>query len=335
MKDSYNLQFEKLCSIIGLGEMCVIPKALSGGLLHKMFAVETNCGEYAIKALNPVIMKRAKAMMNIVDSENIADIAAKSITAIPANKYNGRAVQDVDGQYYLIYDYIEGISLKYSEIIPAHCTKMGQLLAELHNIDFSSLGLVDDYSSIETLVEWNVYLNQGIETAAPWVDILRENVDKLNRWNRQVIDSTKRLSSGTVISHGDLEPKNVIWNSSMPYVIDWEAAGFIHPAFDLVETAMYWANEGQEIINKQKFVAFINAYNTHKGKNPIRKSDLEYALQKSFSGKLHWLEYSLKRSLRIECTDEADQQIGTKHVLGTIASLNKHAGMLEIIKGWL
>lgn len=36
----YNLQFEKLCNILQLGEIVDMPKAISGGLLHKMHAVK-------------------------------------------------------------------------------------------------------------------------------------------------------------------------------------------------------------------------------------------------------------------------------------------------------
>ncbi|MGM1049833.1 MAG: hypothetical protein ACQEXX_27380 [Bacillota bacterium] len=37
---------------------------------------------------------------------------------------------------------------------------------------------------------------------------------------------------------------------------------------------------------------------------------------------LGWLEYSLKRSLWIECTEEHEQQMGTEQVTETINTLN-------------
>ncbi len=52
----YNLQFEKLCDMLELGEIVGVPKAISGGLLHRMYSVETTQGKYAVKALNPQIM---------------------------------------------------------------------------------------------------------------------------------------------------------------------------------------------------------------------------------------------------------------------------------------
>ncbi len=43
----YNLQFERLCHNLGLGELVSVPRAISGGLLHKMYAIETTQGKYA------------------------------------------------------------------------------------------------------------------------------------------------------------------------------------------------------------------------------------------------------------------------------------------------
>jgi hypothetical protein len=41
-------------------------------------------------------------------------------------------------------------------------------------------------------------------------------------------------------------------------------------------------------------------------------------LNSGYSAKLGWLEYSLKRSLGIECNDPADQKLGTGQVGPTI-----------------
>ena len=84
----YNLQFEKLCNILKLGEIIGKPKAITGGLLHRMYAIETTQGKYAIKALNPQIMSRSVAMQNFINSERIANFALNTISAIPAKNFN-------------------------------------------------------------------------------------------------------------------------------------------------------------------------------------------------------------------------------------------------------
>ncbi len=46
----YNLQFKKLCNTLKLGEIVGKPKAISGGFLHRMYAVETTKGKYFRKS---------------------------------------------------------------------------------------------------------------------------------------------------------------------------------------------------------------------------------------------------------------------------------------------
>ena len=331
-KTQYNLQFEKLSNALQLGDLVGPPEALSGGLLNKMFAVQTTQNKYAVKAINPQIMLRPEAMQNYINSERIANITAKSIPAVPAKIFNGKSMQEIDGQFYLVFDWIDGKSLKQNEIEIEQCEKIGAILANIHKADFSELGLVDDYSSEEKLTDWNFYLQKGDKGKAIWAGLLRENIDNLYDWNNKLIASAKLLATNTVISHGDLDPKNIMWNNDNPFIIDWEAAGFINPMHDLLETAIYWSKDEAENIDKAKFMAFINAY---KNKYDTLKADWKAVLKKGFSGKLGWLEYSLKRSLCIECTDEAEQQMGTEHVIGTINALRQYSNTITVIEEWL
>jgi hypothetical protein len=50
---------------------------------------------------------------------------------------------------------------------------------------------------------------------------------------------------------------------------------------------------------------------------------------------LGWLEYNLKRSVWLECTDEQEQQMGTDQVTATINALARYADRISEIKQWL
>ncbi len=43
-----------------------------------------------------------------------------------------------------------------------------------------------------------------------------------------------------MISHTDLDRKNVIWQKNVPFIIDWEASGYINPTIELIQVA--WVN---------------------------------------------------------------------------------------------
>ena len=59
---------KKFCEEHNLGSLISISQ-LTGGLMHKMFKVETDKGIYAIKVLNPEVMSREEAYNNFVISE--------------------------------------------------------------------------------------------------------------------------------------------------------------------------------------------------------------------------------------------------------------------------
>lgn len=140
------------------------------------------------------------------------------------------------------------------------------------------------------------------------------------------------LATENVISHGDLEPKNVMWYQENLKIIDWESAGNLNPMHDLIETAIYWSVNDSGSIVKEKFLAFISGYQKRVG---ILQADWKMILEQGYLSKLSWLEYSLKRSLWIECTDEKEQQMGTSQVLGTIKSIRQYEDMISELEIWL
>jgi len=72
LTEKHTTLFEKISIQLELGLILTEPTALSGGLLHQMFQLQTTSGTYAIKLLNPSILSRPKARQNFIDSERIA-----------------------------------------------------------------------------------------------------------------------------------------------------------------------------------------------------------------------------------------------------------------------
>jgi thiamine kinase-like enzyme len=328
----YNLQFENLCNILKLGNLIEEPKAVSGGLLHRMYAVKTTKGKYAIKALNPQIILRSEAMSDYIKSEQIANIVSKNLPALPAKIFNDTSIQKLDNQFYLVFDWAEGRALKPDEINIKHCRKIGALLADIHRTDFSEIEIANGYSDNPQVINWDYYLHKGEDNNAVWTTLLFNVIDKLYYCSEQANKASELLASDMVISHRDLDPKNVMWNNDSPLLIDWESAGYINPAQDLTETAIYWAENEVGNIDKERFLAFVDGY---KSRYRVPNADWSLVLSKGFLGKLGWLEYSLKRSLWIECTDGAEQQMGTEQVTGTIEALARYAGMKDELEKWL
>jgi aminoglycoside phosphotransferase (APT) family kinase protein len=327
-KDNLSIFFDTL----GLGSLKRPPETVTGGLLHKMYKVTTDKGSYAVKALNPKIMLRPKAIKDIVEAEHIAAALSNNIPAISALFINESYVQKSNGQYYLIYPWVEGRSVKPGEINVSHSMKIGKILAEIHKADLTSLYITREEEKMLNIVDWDDYLQAGNRRCAAWTTRMTEKRDELYDINDKANTAERCLNSNFIVSHRDLDFKNVLWQGENPLIIDWESASYINPMKDLLETALYWSEDSSGHVEKEKFKAFIDAYNQ---KATIPATDWDAVLYSNLTGKLHWLEYNLKRSLGIEASDEAEQNLGTEQVELTINAIETYLAQLPELKSWL
>ena len=67
---------------------------VSGGLMHRMYRVETDGGKYAVKHLNPIIMKRPDALANYAKAEKLEEtLAARKAELEKLKKEQGDVIE--------------------------------------------------------------------------------------------------------------------------------------------------------------------------------------------------------------------------------------------------
>lgn len=111
------------------------PRPLSGGFLHRMFALETRQGRFAVKLLSPAIMRRPDALDRYRRAEALeARLEEAGLPILPALRVKDSKLQEVDGQYFYLFDYFDGHSLQPGELIPARTEAIGRTLATLHTV---------------------------------------------------------------------------------------------------------------------------------------------------------------------------------------------------------
>jgi len=331
---SYNLKFEALCEQLSLGNLKNEPKRIFGGLLHTMYQLQTEKGEYAVKALNPQIMKRKPAMGNYVFSEKAVRIVADSgINALPSIDVKGNTIHEVDGQYYLAFPWFDGKSLEADCVDVEKCKIIGRVLADIHNLDFSSIQEVHEENTVETAIDWNMYIEEAKAQNSIWINDFLEDVEQLYQIEKRANSAAEKNSKNVVVSHRDMDQKNVLWDANGdPMIIDWECAGNVNPAMELMEVALAWASEKGGAYNKEAFRAVIDSYIENGGTINEEVEDILYWV---FKGKLGWLEYSIKRSLRIECGSDEEQELGTSEVVGTIQLIRDYLKQIPVLLEWI
>ncbi len=325
-----------LCKKTGLGNLQEEPVMVTGGLLHEMYCVVTESGRYAIKALNPDIMKRPDALQNMINGELVSNAFKKTVPVVAAKSFGGEYVILCEGAYYMVFDWLEGRSVFGQDIAVSHCAKIGEILGRMHAADMCIPGMENE-ESVREVYAWDAYLKEagGRKDEVQknnWQKLVKDNLAQIKQWDKRAVSGLQALSVHQVISHRDLDPKNVMWQQNRPYVIDWEAAGYVNPYQEMVEVLNYWTVDGAGNYDKDKFDALIGAFADFVD---ISEVHWETVLYGSMDGMLGWLEYNVKRALGLEGTKPEDRTEGEKQISGTIRELTGYAANMEMCKDWL
>jgi len=326
-------RIQELCSMLGLGSLTAGPVQVFGGLLHRMFRLRTTKGTYALKKMNPEIMGRPGVYDNYRRSEKIAQAASQAgIPAVCAVTLDGEFMHAIDGEVYMVFDWVEGTSLSPAAANPKQCELIGALLARIHRLDAGSTE--SSGASFDTMapVRWGDLASQGSALGVGWSKEIAAAVSDLEKWTLRCNEASIALQGCLVASHRDLDQKNVLWRDERsPQIIDWEAAGYANPAMDLVDLALNWGGLASGQVERESFEAVVRGYLESGGSISDHWEDAIYA---NF-GRLDWLEYNMKRSIGIVAATEEERQLAIRETKATLASLRLMADQSETWCSWL
>ena len=299
------------------------PVPLQGGFTHKMYRIETQQGTYALKLLNRFIMQRETAMDNYAKAERLEGLLAqRGIPILPALPIDGRKMQEIDGEYFYLFDYYDGKPLCADEITEYHCGQMGKVLAAIHDTDRKSA--VAEHKKMS--VDWDFYLSAMKRADTRLYEMLESChallVESQENGNR----AGKKLPNVLAVCHNDMDCKNVLWHGDDYRIIDLECLSYSNPMLELFELALCWSGYEECQIDFRRFRAFLQGYAGTGGELP---TDWE-TLYDCNNGRLEWLEYNLKRVLGIDCGDD-EKQMGIGQVEETIRHIVYYAKMREQI----
>lgn len=318
MTDDINTLIYNLINKLNLGNIIDKPVRVTGGLLNRMYKVNTTNGIYAVKHLNTEVMKRKNAKENHILAEKIANIAKENnINCLPAKIINGTALQEIEGNYFFIFDWFEGKSIKEDKITIEHVQKVSALLAQIHNTDFKEIKNECNLDKGITEVNWDFYISKVENKEVK--ELLLKKKEYLTKLDKMSTNARKEILNNLVVSHRDLDLPNILWDSNnIPIIIDWESSGVVNPCEELIETAWDWSG-GQEYFDEEKFKYFILTYKNNGGD----LKDLGKAIYSNFKNKSGWLEYNLKRVCKLECIDDEEQKLGETEVIRIINEILK------------
>lgn len=299
------------------------PVPLKGGFMHKMYKLETEQGGYALKLLNKFVMQRTDAMENYAEAERLELLLEQNgIPILPALSFDGRKMQEADGEYFYLFEYFDGKALRSEDIKVYHCTEMGKVLAKIHSIDKKTT----DEPFEEMNIDWDLYLKSLEKSDSRLYKLLKDNykliIESQNNGNK----ARKNLPAISAVCHNDMDPKNVLWNGKDYRIIDLECLSYNNPLMELFELALCWSGYEDCSVDLCLFQAFLRGYAGSGGELPV---DWE-TLYDCNNGRLEWLEYSIKRVLGIECGDD-EKELGTQQTEETVRHIIYYSDMRKQI----
>lgn len=309
------------------------PTRVLGGLLHRMWRVDTEKGSYAVKQLSTDIALTQEERETFERTERIASRFHKlGIPAVSALEWEGQYLIDVDSETFLVYPWVDASALDKDAISKVHAIKIAHLLAEIHVINLKVPELTEQEFDVHETKELVQLIHQTETQGLPFAQELRTHQGILTRINEAYQQHIPLLQKTSIVSHGDFDQKNILWDvNANPILIDWESARKINPTQEIISVALDWSGITTHL-QKELFVEMIRSYLTAGG--TIDQKDVHAAFWGILGNWLNWLLYNIQRSLNPDPKKLEEKEFSIEHipqVLKTIITLESLIPELTVL----
>ena len=220
-------QLTDLCNSFELGTPLNTPNRVNGGLLHMMWQIKTDEASYAVKQLSPDIDLTNEAIIKNYDlTEEIASrFSDLGIPAVTAIKHSGNYLTLVDGTGFFIYLWVDVQPFHHDTVSEPHALKIAEILAKMHLINLDVPEIAEPVFDVHSNDSLLALIQKANNCSCPFAAILTKLQHDITTINTVYQNTLPLLKQQVVVSHGDLDPKNVLWDANdRPILIDWECA---------------------------------------------------------------------------------------------------------------
>lgn len=327
------LLLDELCRKYALGEPAASPEPVPGGLLHHVYRLQTTQGGFAVKVLNPTIMQYENVRDRFRLSERIAAaVAAANIPAVAALETIGDVIHDFGLVTVMVFRWVDAQALSAAPAGQYQARQIGQILGRIHALPpfFAELQPPDaqSYSDAENAA-WSLLVAEAEKQQAAWVEEVRHSLPDIAAWIRASEEARQALGGRWAISHSDLDQKNVLWSDEhTPWLIDWEAAGYVQPAVEAAGAALNWAGQAAGVLDVAAFEAFLQGY---RREATLTSLEVRHGLQAYCGDWCGWLKHNMRRSLGLATSDPEEQALGTRETVSTLTALRSAAANIPAL----
>ncbi len=321
-----------ICGVFDLGDPIAAPTAVNGGLVNRMWRVETTRGAFAVKEMNLGLNDFEASLPRAFRLEQAAFAAGVPMPRPIPVAGTGRCCADIPGAgdrltAVRVHAWVEGAQLENSTRHPAEtAARSGQILAQIH-----ALRMKADVSPAVVLgviggEHWALLAERAERSGCWWTDELRNLLPVLADLEAYVV-AARGDPTELLLSHRDSDPKNFLRTAEGDLLlVDWDTAGPVNPRHDLANQALVWA--GLHLGDPDPLVAraVVEAYRRNDGlAETFRHTDLA----ETFRQRLAWVRFNVRRALGELRRDETDRRAGENVIRRNVSELPRFARSID------
>lgn len=292
-------QIEALCAALELGAPLTRPRLVSAGPPHRVWRLEVARGVLAVKELSREQLALPGARHALRQAESIAaQLSSEGVPTVVALTVEGDPLLDLDGATVLVYPWVDGAMLAPGALDAAQAAQLGEVLGRMHAVNLTVPGLERPGLRAFPPEHWLTLTRRALGMQVEWAGPARQVLDAVLQLGDRYEAAAVELARELVVSHRRLTPGHVLWiQGAFPWLIDWEAAGYINPVMELAELALRWSGLVQGAPQAGAVQAVLEGYRLA-GPQPVTSS--RAALAGCAGGWLSELEHAMLRSLSAE-----------------------------------
>jgi Ser/Thr protein kinase RdoA (MazF antagonist) len=224
------LRAYEVCAAFGLGRPLSRGHGVAGGFTHKTWRLQAEGGTYAVKLLHQYWHEpeRRRAYEGTFELERQA-VAAGLPAAEPVIAPDGSWLVDLTQGPVRVHRWVDGVPLRDSQVGIDEARRLGGVLAAIHGLDIRREVAAAALLPLWTPSSWDRYALE-----LPELRGLRPTMERL----RDVVAAGRSLVGRPVLSHGDLNEKNLLRRPDGGLVLlDWDSAEPADTAMDAAGAA--------------------------------------------------------------------------------------------------
>ncbi len=288
---------QKVCDFFNLGRMLrAVP--MSGARSHAVYHITADQGDYIVKQF----MAHCHEPIDVAVLRSTAAIARcgfeYKLPVISALFAAGHADGDVlcveRGAVYMAYPYIQAYTRSAREMTLEQGKLIAQFLVRFHQLNLTPPTPRPVWNLQYTSSIWIAVHRYFLEHSHATAALLLERLHSKIMFCFTACQASKTfIVPDLVISHRDIDPLNILWLSNTEYrVIDWDLAGEVDAAVELLYVAIGLALESATHLNSEKFKAIVATYCSQR---TVHTKDVTPVLYTVLAYWLSWVQEQLHK----------------------------------------